>query len=386
MSWRDRVDDARGSFRGAGFWVERASAQQGRRVQVHEYPLRDQPYAEDLGRRTREWTIECYLLGEDYDQERDALIEAIEQPGQGELVHPYYGRHPVVVTDFRVRETTREGGMARVSLSVMVADDAPRLPRATRDTQAQVREAADAVERSALEDFLERFETVDLAADRVAQIQAHVDRTLERLDAVIGDVTGPLADVIRAPANFAGALLGAIGRIGDTVGEPGRALGLYEDLFTAGDEPRAVSVNAPAELRAQTEAVRATNDLVRRGAVTQAAREAADEDWLVADDATAARDTIIQGIDTLVVRERIPDDALYADLSALRAAVVRDLDERGAELPRLTTYTPAGPLPALVIAQRLYGDARRADAICARNRIRHPGRVPGGEPLEVSDE
>jgi len=40
-------------------------------------------------------------------------------------------------------------------------------------------------------------------------------------------------------------------------------------------------------------------------------------------------------------------------------------------------------MPAIVLAYRLYGDAERADEIVARNRVRHPGFVPGGQPLEV---
>jgi prophage DNA circulation protein len=43
--------------------------------------------------------------------------------------------------------------------------------------------------------------------------------------------------------------------------------------------------------------------------------------------------------------------------------------------------------PALVLAQRLYGDPAsveaRAAEIVARNKVRHPGFVPGGVALQV---
>ena len=53
MPWRDRLLDA--SFRGAAFRVESHSAEAaGRRAAVHQYPGRDTPYAEDLGRRVSE--------------------------------------------------------------------------------------------------------------------------------------------------------------------------------------------------------------------------------------------------------------------------------------------------------------------------------------------
>jgi prophage DNA circulation protein len=76
------------------------------------------------------------------------------------------------------------------------------------------------------------------------------------------------------------------------------------------------------------------------------------------------------------------DDVTDA-LIGLHAAVVRDLNTRAAKLPRTRSFTPSATVPALVLAQRLYGDATRADDIAARNFVRHPGFVPGGVELEV---
>lgn len=50
MTWKDRLQDA--SFRGVPFKVEEESAGTGRRVETHEYPNRDKPYTEDLGKIT----------------------------------------------------------------------------------------------------------------------------------------------------------------------------------------------------------------------------------------------------------------------------------------------------------------------------------------------
>lgn len=48
MTWKYRLQDA--SFRGVPFKVEEESAGTGRRVETHEYPNRDKPYTEDLGK------------------------------------------------------------------------------------------------------------------------------------------------------------------------------------------------------------------------------------------------------------------------------------------------------------------------------------------------
>lgn len=116
MSWKDNLQDA--SLRGIAFKVDSDEATFGRRVQVHEYPNRDKPWAEDLGRATRRFSVQAYLIGDDFFEQRNRLIEAIEKPGSCTLVHPYYGEMTVVVDDaVRVSHSQSEGRMCRISFS-----------------------------------------------------------------------------------------------------------------------------------------------------------------------------------------------------------------------------------------------------------------------------
>ena len=50
MAWKDRLQEA--SFRGVPFKFEGEGSAVGRRVETHEYPNRDKPYTEDLGKVT----------------------------------------------------------------------------------------------------------------------------------------------------------------------------------------------------------------------------------------------------------------------------------------------------------------------------------------------
>ena len=71
------------------------------------------------------------------------------------------------------------------------------------------------------------------------------------------------------------------------------------------------------------------------------------------------------------------DDAPgYRALVGLRAAMVRDLTDRSRPLPKLVTYTFGRPRSSLTLAQRLYGDAGRADEVVAENEIVHPLFAP----------
>jgi prophage DNA circulation protein len=81
-------------------------------------------------------------------------------------------------------------------------------------------------------------------------------------------------------------------------------------------------------------------------------------------------------------------DATWRSLSSLRASVVADLAARAAPLPRLRQVTLAAAIPATVLAYRLDGDRLddvfgRGMALAERNRVRHPGFMPAGRPIEV---
>ena len=148
MSWRDRLLPA--SYRGIPFYVEaHDSVVAGRRTVVHEYPGRDAPYVEDLGRAVSEWNITAYVLGRDYDVARDRLIAACGAAGEGELRHPYLGIQRAHCKACSVSERTGEGGVARFALAFVVSRPAryPAAVAAGVDTAAARTAASEALVR-----------------------------------------------------------------------------------------------------------------------------------------------------------------------------------------------------------------------------------------------
>ena len=122
MTWKDRLQDA--SFRGVPFKVEEESAGTGRRVETHEYPNRDKPYTEDLGKVTFRPSITAYVVGDDCFDQRDRLIDALNKPGPGTLVHPTYGELKVCVDgEVRVSTSKREGRIVRFDLKFVEAGE-----------------------------------------------------------------------------------------------------------------------------------------------------------------------------------------------------------------------------------------------------------------------
>ena len=87
--------------------------------------------------------------------------------------------------------------------------------------------------------------------------------------------------------------------------------------------------------------------------------------------------------DELLAVGSTDDDQAYLDLDGLRAAMVKDITSRAANLQRIKTIRPSRSIPALVTSYDLYKTADRADEIVKRNRVQHPGFLPSGRDLQV---
>jgi len=71
------------------------------------------------------------------------------------------------------------------------------------------------------------------------------------------------------------------------------------------------------------------------------------------------------------------DNEVWRALTSAHAAVVRDLTARARPLPRIVPYAFGTRMPLLTLANRLFGDAGRADELLAENRDTvHPLFMP----------
>jgi prophage DNA circulation protein len=451
QTWRDKMQPA--SFRGVPFKVVSSDRQIGRRAVVHEYPQRDLPYAEDMGRKAREFTVEALIIGPDYMTGRDKLEEALEAAGSGELVHPYRGRIQVVVSSpARISESTAEGGMARFSITFTESGE-PVNPAPRADTGAAVEAAADEAQAETESSFADMF-SVDGLQDFVpTEALATVNDALDGvMDAANGIMDGSLlpeftqqlfsisstvSSLMSFPANLASGLFGQIASLSAIASNPLGSLSALSSIFGSGSRSgsgiqassaspsnsvtgsgsptSAVSVGAltavsvlrplfsfgstakpvphsvpptaaaPTLIATPSRIQQAANqaaviNLTRQAAVIEAARVSAKITPASFGEAVALRDEIAGQLETLA--ETAPDN-VYAVLSNLRIAVIKDITTRAADLSSTVQYPVPVTQPALVIAHHLYGDVEQADAMVARNKIRHPGFVPGGRTIEV---
>jgi prophage DNA circulation protein len=144
--WRLRLQPA--SYNSVPFKVDADSKGSGRRIVQHEWPKKNIPYAEDMGRRIRKFTIAAYIISgprqADYEANRDDLIAQLETEGAGILIHPTFAQDsglPVVVDTYTVTEKREKGGFCEIEINFVEAGQ-PAFSSPLTDTQGVANSAA----------------------------------------------------------------------------------------------------------------------------------------------------------------------------------------------------------------------------------------------------
>lgn len=160
MGWREEWIPA--SYKGVEFFVENASRASGRRGIEWEFPKRDDPYFEDLGRRAILFNLTGYVLGKDYKSRADALENALKGKGPGTLVHPTMRQGRYVCLMFSRHERKMTGGYAEFEMQFAEAG-APMNGRGAEDTAATVSDAATSAQTATVSSATTSFSNIKTA-------------------------------------------------------------------------------------------------------------------------------------------------------------------------------------------------------------------------------
>lgn len=407
MTWRDEYQP--GSFRGAPFRTAEHERQGGRRVVVHELPSRDEPVLEDLGRRARQFSIQCHVIGAEYFAARDALTEALEGEGPGLLVHPWYGQMMVSVLDYTCAESTEAGGMAEFSITLIEAGlpaPAPVAVAAGASAAAEAEAALAAapgafadgfsIDKAAIwvEDAAgELVKGMASASQIAAGLRGGIGPSLRAFDVALNYLPGNLSSLLRSPLNLAHSVIGLVSAVSVLGGGFGRRsrlapLELMLDWQPAKAEFPQRTPQRQLEAGNRTALLR----LFRVATAAELVRAASTLDYASYEDARATRDAIGDRLDVLALAAADRgDDATAETYDALRRALANDIAAKGVSLARVFALELAATEPALVLAHRIYRTDRRtatsleerAAGVAARNRVAHPGFLPGGMTLEL---
>jgi len=414
QTWRDQMLPA--SFRGISFLIPQASVPVGMKVQLHEFPQRDEPYAEQMGKQAQVHRLVCWIIGDDCFERRDKFMEAVQTPGAGELVHPWLGRMQVKAGEAELTHDFKQGGMA--AFAVTFYPDIPlKFPTAKVNTQQQVVKASDSL--------------LDSALARYKSAMAKVDQARLGLARLRNSLSGVYTVIQQQFSTIIGAFTNLTGFVQSLMNAPDSLSSLFSSYFSEfsvddylSDDSGSSYRNSVATATQQTEAVASINTVSDSGGVDAAAASQATanlvQDALLVQVAliisempvasqpvsTATVASVEQQAVQPIVRPEVPvaDDVIelrdnlneaifqaslkadpehYMVLNTLRQTIVKHLTAVAESGVRLVEITPPETLSALVLAYRRFGDATRESEVVQRNRLRHPGFVPA-RPIKIA--
>lgn len=391
------------SFKGVNFNVEQADGEVGRRTVLHEFPFRDIPQGEDLGRAARRFNVTALFVGEAAVEQATQLLDVLESPDAGMLVHPWHGSHLVQLSgNARVHWPRFAGGRVSIDLPLVEAGETPA-DAIRPDTDSQLSSACDAAQAATdaelakdfpteVEGYLdEAIATVDAACAAVEAFLAPLERAEAQLDRLIAGVN----HIINAPLQVAAKLASRISNILGKLANPFSGLSAWKKLLR-GQNPWALPKSGVASsLRpawASSTAIASGTALpsmpaslahwIRRTLVIEAIRTIPTASFTSKAEIAAARHTVLA---QLVTETNAAPDDLFPAMQALRVATAASLQARLPTALEVTTLETQATLPALVLAYKANGTLDAADDLVARNGVTHPGFVPAGSVEVLSN-
>lgn len=404
MPWLDDLLEA--DIGGAPFFALSVRSSGGRRTVVTEFPGRDEAAAEDLGRRSRRWSVEAVVIGAEYMQARDAVVDVLEKAGPHRFTHPWWGEAQVVLDGpIEVSESAAEGGVARISFSLAEVGTAPAF-KIVPSPAADLGAAADYAKEIAAADYAKTIgglgdvlaaiaAAITTAASAMTKVHRKVLAAFGGVDTLTyalldfdeaRDDLAALPDTLMAEINGLLAALGQMIRdsaVADQEAYPGsEKVQRVEQALQAAEELHAVDVATETDDEAEQAAEAAFNLAFRSLAVATFTALFQDLPLESTDQSAAVLTSLGGALEDLLLEPTLSDEA-YDALTDLRSALAEQARAAAQALPSLTTYTPTSATPALLIAFWLYGDPGRDLEIVARNGVADPNFVPGLVPLEV---
>lgn len=409
------------SFKGVPFYVQTSDVSAGRRTVTHEYPQRDEPFTEDLGRSARYYRFDAFVLGNDFTDQAESLRDAIESPGAGTLVHPEFGELQVLAVGGATVSFSQSKRMARFSLEFVEAG-LNAFPQADSATQTLSRMSADslvseaidyfsnAIEISGIEEYVNAALEGDLmdmigiiSSSEIAQVLGFADR--------VADLTNDAISIVGTdPRQFAEKFMGAIGLSGLATTAAGwqraasRLNTLIDNLHGEHEEPTYTDIKPQSSVTIENNraavytmarigigaqlvgvttlvgtqldtTVQSTDVMTEDGTDVEQENGSSSAPTVSYNEMMQTRQIVVDTLEDEMLNEDI-DDELYMTLRESATAVSKDLASRAQSLGQLYDYDAGTVLPASVIAMELYGDATRSEEICIRNSVRNPGFCP----------
>lgn len=366
------------SYKGVAFDVEESGSEHGRRGQQAEFPFSERTAYVDMGIKIRTYSISGIFSGNDHIQRMAALIAAVESRGAGTLVHPTLGVLTVACSSLSVKDDQKESaGVTRFTIEFV---DARTLSNGFSFGDSVYGIAIETVISAVSSSFIQNYRP-DLdqwyyrdavssamsrqvnALDTAYQVSVASNKGDEEIRTITDFATIRLDPYIMAdPEKASRVIQNSYSLIDSSPESPARRIQIIRSVMNESTDAITVTGNA-------ANSISAIYAMMRGVGVAYLTRMYLEYEPETFSDAMRDFNRIKRILEQEIsyAKENCKDDDLYLALMDFRSKALRELMTRAFNSPALVTYKFPHPVPSLVAAYEIFGDAKRYREIERRN-------------------
>lgn len=407
MSWRERLQPA--LFGGIRFYVNSVETVFGRRGTLHEYAFGSVPFAEDVGKKAKEFSFNAYLFDNPADGQSDylvvlqRLIERIESGEKGELVHPSLGKIIVRPLDCVCVHDGKTGGFETLTLKFVEAGE-NRFPNATNNTttklnNANIRlgrdvitqhkqvvilsEAPDYQSKSAQNIMNKYLDSIESAVRQGVRVRENVEKSLFSIDQFRNVLPDEIVDAVKISTRIVDLfdLVGTVWSDDNAETKYNNFNDIYSNDLSTTYIPS--QLQTPDRLQEKR-----NNDFIKSEfrvlALNQMALASDKQTFKSSNKVFERRNDMLKLYGNEIEVAGINKyDNTRNSLINHRSVMIEGMNKKGADLPSEKIITLNDSVSSFALGYELYADSFRGEEIASENKVRHPLFLPPQQPLLV---
>lgn len=379
------------SFRGVSFLFRNGTTSLGRKTVTHEYPQRDERFVEDLGKFSKTFSVNVVISGNDYFAKRNSLNNALEQPGPGQLIHPFYGSITVSVKTVVVSEDTQKFGEADYQIEFETTLEDPLLPTSTFSPKSSILGVNNnifaGVESLLAKGFLVSSKFPRNYTDAINLIdgvfgQFSVVSSLFNLGGVASDLLRRIRDIrsiipglIKDPDTLASNIVDVFNDSQELVADnPITREAINKTWFNFGDEDLIAEELTPERIERANNR-RLVNTSIQTLALANEYENTTLQDFSAETDIETKRN-LLETQYQKIVNSQILDDDTLENLQEARNTVRAYFDEQLINAYKINEIDTV-QIPITVLAYKYYGDVDLTERLIELNNSDYPSAVQG---------
>jgi prophage DNA circulation protein len=376
------------SFKGVEFYYQDSTIDGGRKTITHEVPDSNNRYVEDLGKLEKSFSITGIVDNNVNYNNRDRLIDILEEEGVGVLIHPEYGTNNVALKGYSVNNNINNLGITTFNMTFEVAEQ-NRFPQATKGNKgflANIKTKLFGANEEAFNDAWDNVVNKKQQFDSAVATTKQASREIQRVSATIEGAVDGLSDyvttlnelvddataLVQTPSDLSTKLSLAFSNLEVAYNNRQDVFDIASGLFGFNERDRNASGNSTQQTQIKNNQDQ-INNFINAGAMATAYNAAANISYTNFDEINDINTKLENGFASLP--SNLNKD-VYKFLLDMRIQTNEILTNLAISLPRVSTYNTR-KISLNVLTYSLYGSLSRKNDIKNLNNFLDTSRIEG---------